>query len=162
MEVMAMNRTRLHASRILLTATLLACMAALGAERVINDRPDQVTNPVQMGEVVFLDHALNRVETRRRLFGTRRDTAIRVSVVEAGIQRQASGYQRVTALFRNHTDYPQVIEVRAQFFDEQRALTEDFTRWQRIMLPANAVENYAANSIDPATRQYRLEVRETQ
>jgi hypothetical protein len=149
-------------SQAVMMPLVFCCAFASGADRIINERPDQVVNPIQMGEVVFVDHTLNRTETERSWFRSRKDTTVRVTVVDAELLRQTSGFARVTALFRNHTDFPQVIEVRAQFFDDERRLTEDFTRWQRIVLPANAVQDYAANSINTSTTQYRLEVREAQ
>jgi hypothetical protein len=143
---------------------LMVCWIAdapsLAAQQVINERADQVTDEVQMGDVVFLSHDLNSTTSRKGIFGGR-DTSIRVSVEQAGMSTLPSGYKRVSVLFRNHTDFPQLIEVRAQFFDSARNVAEEFTRWQRIQLPANAIQNFSANSINTATAQYRVEVRES-
>jgi len=135
-------------------------MQAAAAERIINDRSDQVTNPVQMGEVVFLSHESNRTKTNRGIFADSRHSVIRLSVENAYMDVNSSGFKTITALFRNHTDFDQFIEVRAQFYDDAFRVTEAFSRWKRFFLPANGVEAYSVIAIKLDTTQYRLEVRE--
>lgn len=145
-----------------LLISLVSAQIGVAAERIINDRSDIVTNPVQLGEVVFISPQLNRTKTNHGIFASSRHSVIRLSVEQAYMSELASGYKSVTGLFRNHTDFDQFIEVRAQFYDEAFRVTEQFSRWKRFFIPANGTEVYTENSINPATSSYRLEVRESE
>ena len=133
---------------------LLLILAAGSADEVINYRPDQVVEAPDLNAVVFVDHRLQRSKDGDRF--------INISVENTGIANTPAGYRQAWAVFRNHTDYDYVIEVRAHFFDMQQVMTNDSTKWKRVIVPANSSEKYSESSIDLRTMYYRLEVRSTQ
>lgn len=151
-----------RSTRCLILVVLLLASGLVGsAERIINERSDQVTDPVQMGEVVFTSHEMNRTKTNEGIFADSKKTVIRLSVENAYMSENSAGFKTVTVLFRNHTDFDQFIEVRAQFYDESFRITESFSRWKRFFVPANATEIYDTIAIEKQTTQYRLEVRQS-
>ena len=136
---------------VLVSATILFAPSFLMASQPGNERPNQVTEPTVMNRVVFVDHDLNSSKGKKR--------HINVSVDRSGFWRNNAGFLEAWAVFRNHTDYDRVLDVRTQFFDETAGMTENATRWQRVYVPANSLQRYSALSIDPETEYFRIEVR---
>jgi transcriptional regulator of met regulon len=142
-------------------AIFLLCSATIasGKERIHNHRPDQVTAPVGMNEVVYIDHALNRQYSSTQWLTKSRLKKINISLENSVIQTNAAGYKKVTSVFRNHTDSDYVIEARTHFFDSSELPIDTVTKWKRVYLPANAIQVYRTISVDQATVFFRTEVR---
>ena len=144
---------------MLLVAALLGATQANSKDRVYNSRPDQVTVPVGMNEVVYVDHSLNREFTRKTWYTKKRLKGVNISLEKSVISTNPAGYKQVTSMFRNHTDSDYVLEARTHFFDESELPSDVVTKWKRVHIPANSIQVYKTMSVDQATAFFRTEVR---
>jgi hypothetical protein len=107
------------------------------------------TARVMYDQVVILDKVLQNIKTGK------------IAVESQGARRTATGTLGVIAQIRNRTDYPQVLEARASFFDSDFAPTEKPSAWTRIHLDPNGVGTYQESSLGAASvAHYYVEVRE--
>lgn len=85
----------------------------------------------------------------------------KISIEGTGARRTPTDTVEVWAQIRNRTDYPQQLECRVQFFDEDLAPTEGPSSWQRIYLPPQGLMVYkqASMGIDKLNHYY-IEIRE--
>jgi len=148
-----MKKILLGVSFAVVSLMLTACKDTT----VINGSVEQRTNAVQMNEVVFVDHDLNRVEKKSSSDKTAQ--TIRVSVNSKGIRSTATGTAEVWVVLRNHTDYPQQIEGRTMFFDNDQAPADAAPQWKRVYIPANSLATYKELSISPQVAFYRVEIK---
>jgi hypothetical protein len=153
-------------NKSILLALLCVCCLALSVveqsyaeERIHTNRADQVTAPVGMNEVVYVEHGLNRTYTTKKWLQKSRLKAINISLEKSFIQQNEAGYKQVMSLFRNHTDFDYVLEVRTHFFDASEFPSDTVSKWQRIFVPANSIQTYKVMSIDKTTTYFRTEVR---
>ncbi len=128
-------------------------------ENTHNERPDQVTAPLNMNQVVYVDHALNRQYTTKKWLRKSRLKAINISLENSLIRANPAGYKQVMSIFRNHTDFDYVLEARTHFFDVGEFPSDTVSKWQRVYIPANSTQTYRVVSIDQSTVYYRTEVR---
>lgn len=105
------------------------------------DRPE--TN-VAWNNVALLDDSIAR----------------KIEVQRSGARRTPTDSLEVFVVFRNRTDYPQQIECRVQFFDQNKFPAEDPSSWQRLFLDPNAIVAWKQTSMRGNVSFYYVEVRE--
>lgn len=89
------------------------------------------------------------------------DKKSKIAVESTDSKRSPTGTLEVWAVIRNRTDHPLQIEGRAQFFDADKASSENPTAWKRVMLPAQAVATYREFSTKAqGVNYYYVEIRE--
>jgi hypothetical protein len=141
---------------------LLAAMSALalmagcqtpyqeGAQMGVRVSDQMAPNArIQFDQVVILDRVLQNSKNGK------------IAVEQQGARRNPTGTLKVTALLRNRTDFPQVLEARTSFFDSGFGPTEKPSAWTRIHLDPNGVSAYEESSMAAQTvAHYYVEVRE--
>lgn len=137
---------------------LLAGCVTTGQPYTKSETVAQRTAELEFNRVVFVDYNLNRTSVNR-LTGAETNIA-RVSVENQGIERTATGTSQVWVVLRNHTDYPQQLEARTQFFSASGRPTDAAPAWQRIHLPANSVATYEELSVTTGDLHYLVEIKE--
>jgi hypothetical protein len=125
-----------------------------------DERPDQVTQSIEMNSIVFTDHSLNRTKTRN-IFGYEYFTKdIRVSVQNKGIRPSDTGLLEVWVLLKNHANYPVQVEGKSMFFDGSQAPVENQSAWKRLDIPANSTGVYQEFTTSRKAAYYQTEFRE--
>lgn len=105
---------------------------------------------IQYDQVVILDKSLQNSK------------AGKIAVEQQGARRTPTGTLKVVTMLRNRTDFPQVLEARASFFDSSFAPTEKPSAWTRIHMEPNGVASYEESSMGAQNvAHYLVEVRET-
>lgn len=138
----------------------ICILSVLASGTGIASEPVQRTNEVQMNEVVFVDHDLNRTY-EKSFFGMKSTKQIvKVSVNSKGIRTTPGGTAEAWVVFRNHTDYPLQIQAQTMFFDSDMAPMQPDPMWKRVFLPANSLGTYKEQSYDGNISYYRIEVKE--
>lgn len=107
------------------------------------------TARIMYDQVVILDKQLQNVRNGK------------IAVESQGARRTATGTLNVIVQLRNRTDYPQVVEARASFFDSGFAPTEKPSGWNRIHLEPNGIATYQESSMAAGTvGHYYVEIKE--
>jgi len=85
----------------------------------------------------------------------------KIAVENLGITSLDTGNVEVFTTVRNRTDYPQQLEIRTQFYDDNKITTEPPSAWKRVHLPQNSSMTYKEKSITIHTvTNFLIEVRE--
>lgn len=126
--------------------------------KIIDDKIEQRREGLSLNKVIFVDHALNRVELNEKR-NTRHET-IKVSLQKAGARRSPTNSLEVWSVLKNHTDYDLQVEGRATFFDSDEVPMNDQTAWKRLYVPANSFGTYREFSISQQAAYFIIELRE--
>ena len=122
--------------------------------------PDQKAASIKMNSIVFIDHSLNKKTTRSILGFEYFTEDIRVSVQRSGIRPSPTGQAEVWVMLKNHSSSAVQVEGRVQFFDQDKAPSEDMTAWQRVYVPAYGTVAYKELAINRGSSYYQIEFRE--
>ncbi|MCL4217525.1 MAG: hypothetical protein KJ052_11050 [Candidatus Hydrogenedentes bacterium] len=82
----------------------------------------------------------------------------RVAVQGSGANRTATNTLEVWATFRNRTDFQQKLNVRTQYFHEDRSPAEGPDAWQSVFLPPNSIQTYKTFSSGTDAAYYYIEI----
>lgn len=86
----------------------------------------------------------------------------KIKIESAGGARTATGTLEAWTTLQNLTDFPQTLQLRTRFFDAARRPIEDYSAWQRVVLPAKGSGLYKESSLSNAAAFYYIEVKEAQ
>nr|WP_315398401.1 hypothetical protein [uncultured Duganella sp.] len=104
---------------------------------------------IQYDQVVILDKALQNSQNSK------------IAVEAQGGRRSATGTLTVMVQLRNRTDFPQMLEARAHFFDSGFAPIEKPSAWSRVPLEGNGIASFQEASLGTqAVAHYYVEIRE--
>jgi len=150
-------------NRVIVTAALASALLLPGCATTSHpysksEEVVQRTADLEHNTVVFVDYNLNRT-TKNRLTGWNTNVA-RISVENQGIDRTATGTSQVWVVLRNHTDYPQQLEARTQFFTASGRPVDATPAWKRVHVPANSVTTYEELSVTTGHLNYLVEIKE--
>jgi hypothetical protein len=79
----------------------------------------------------------------------------RVAVQNTGAQRTPTNTLEVSCTFRNRTNFDQKLQVRVQFYSEERIVVERPGAWQVVHIPANSIETCTLYSTE-TTRKAQI------
>ena len=120
---------------------------------------------IRLNSVNIVDPNLQERTTRvfgqnLKLFSKNADYVGKIAVENHGGKRTPTGTMRIYVVMRNRTEYPQQVECRALFFDQDEIPVEGPTSWQRVYLNQNGIGtcNLLSTKID--TAYYYVEIRE--
>ena len=87
-----------------------------------------------------------------KMFSENADYIGKIAIENHGGKRTPTGTMRIYVVMRNRTEYPQQVECRALFFDQNEIPVEGPTSWQRIHLGQNGIGtcNLLSAKIDTA------------
>lgn len=104
---------------------------------------------IQYDQVVILDKSLQNSQNSK------------IAVEAQGARRTATGTLTVMVQLRNRTDFPQMLEARAHFFDSSFAPIEKPSAWNRVPMEANGIASFQETSLGTqAVAHYYVEIRE--
>lgn len=144
--------------KLLLLFVLISSCALAQEVKIYDDKIEQRREGLNLNKVIFVDHALNRVELNEKK-NTRHQT-IKVSLQKAGARRSPTSSLEIWSVLKNHTDYDLQVEGRALFFDADEVPMDDQSAWKRMYIPANSFATYREFSISPQASYFIIELRE--
>jgi uncharacterized protein YcfL len=126
--------------------------------KIYDDKIEQRREGLNLNKVIFVDHALNRVELNEKK--NSKHQTIKVSLQKAGARRSPTNSLEIWSVLKNHTDHDLQLEGRAMFFDSDEVPMNDQTAWKRMYIPANSFATYREFSISPQASYFIIELRE--
>jgi len=84
----------------------------------------------------------------------------KIAVQRSGGERTATGTLKVWCELRNRTDYPQKIQARTLYYDQDNKPVGEPSMWRDIFMAPNTMELYTAYSLSTRARYYYIEIKE--
>ncbi len=147
--------------RIAVVTTMIGALAAC-VQTPVKPVPQSVgttQTQLQMNSVNVIDKRL--LEIRKTVAGEQYNYG-KILVDSTGAARTETGTLAVYTTLENLTDFPQVIQARTRFYDENKFPIEDFSAWQRLTLPQRGTGTYKEMSLSSRAAFFYIEVREAQ
>lgn len=131
---------------------VMGCAATDPCVNILQEKP--MEPGIQMNSVAIIDSSLyyemvgaaycDGAPVARAAARVGQDAVARykVTVEQNESRRTPTGTMEVTAILRNHTNFPLQIEGRVQFFDRRRSPVEDMSAWRRVQLPPKSIGVY--------------------
>ena len=135
-----------------LMATLAACdEGPEGGVRI--DNQNQVRP--ELNSVRVVDPALAQYKNRA---GTKVKSALDIENVT--VSPSETGFPRLSVEIRNKVDVPLALEVRSSWYDASGTPSDAAQAWSHLYLPPQGVTVYKTVSVNMASRQYYVEIRQ--
>lgn len=143
----------------LITFFIFSATACVQAPKAVPQSVGTSTTQLQMNSVNVIDRRM--LEVRKTINGEQYNYG-KILVESSGASRTETGTLAVYTTIENLTDFPQAIQARTRFYDENRAPVEGFSAWQRIILPARGVDTYREMSLTDRAGFFYIEIKEAQ
>lgn len=146
--------------RIAIPVTLATLISGcIQAPKAVPQTVGLVGTQLAMNSVNVIDKKL--LDTRKTVLGQQYNYG-KILVESTGASRTETGNLGVYATIENLTDYPQALQARTRFYDESKVPAEDFSAWQRVMLPPRGTGTYKESSLNNRAAYFYIEIKEAQ
>lgn len=109
----------------------------------------------ELNSVRVVDPSLAHYKNRS---GTKVKSALDIENVT--VSQSETGFPRLSVEVRSKVDGPLALEVRSSWYDASGTPSDAAQAWSRIYLPPQGVAVYKTVSVNMASRQYYVEIRQ--